>query len=440
MNRIIPFAFFSWLLLPGTLPAQNNPSDPADRILAAVEQVRSENDLMGTLLTVRQGGELILERALGESVTEQAATLDMHFRGGGVTINGLVSILLQGVDAGDFTLEDTIEPWFPDFPNGGAITLRMLANCTAGIDDYVFTNAFDEAFYGNVFRGFSAQELIDFALPATPVYEPGTNWHYSHTTFVMLGQIMEQVYQKPFGDLIRERVYEPLALQSTHYLTNPEMPEPVLHAFTNERGVFEDSTYWNPSWTSHSSSVVTTIGDVDRMARGIFSTELISPESLEEMLAPDTVGLGPNTAERYYALGIGVINGWVVQNPNFGGYQGVMAYNLEHDISIAVFTTRTQTSADDVHFGMALYDAIVEALEPPAPEVLIENAGSGLRLEWESRDGFNYQVETSPGLDSFSSEGNPSYHGSGLPIQHFHPWPNGAPETTFFRIEVREDQ
>lgn len=399
----------------------------------------SDNDLKAVVLSVYSGDEIVVERAFGESVTEQPATLEMHFRGGGITINSLVSIVLQGVDAGDFALEDTIDEWMPAFPNADKITLRMLANCTAGIDDYVFTEAFNQAFYDNVFRSFTPEELVDFALPATPTYEPGTNWQYSHTNFVILGMIMEQVYQKSMGELLRERVYEPLALESTFFITNPEMPEPVLHAFTDERGIYEDSTYWNPSWTSYSSSLVTNIRDVSRTARGLFSTDLISQRSLDAMVAPDTVGLANNTANRYYAMGVGVINGWLVQNPNFGGYQGVMAYHLENGDSIAVFATRGLESDSDTHFGMELYRAISAELEaPPRPTVLIEEASFGLRLEWDSVAGYEYQVQSGSDPASFSSLNNPRYSGTGFPMEYYYIWPDGQPENTFLRLEVSE--
>ena len=35
------------------------------------------------------------------------------------------------------------------------------------------------------------------------------------------------------------------------------IPEPVLHGYTIERGVFEDSTYWNPSWTINHGAIET---------------------------------------------------------------------------------------------------------------------------------------------------------------------------------------
>jgi hypothetical protein len=58
---------------------------------------------------------------------------------------------------------------------------------------------------------------------------------------------------------LQEKVLGPLGLTSTANSFTPDIPQPVLHAFSSERReslkipsgttFYEESTYWNPSWT-----------------------------------------------------------------------------------------------------------------------------------------------------------------------------------------------
>ncbi|WOO41627.1 serine hydrolase domain-containing protein [Rubellicoccus peritrichatus] len=334
------------------------------KIVEKLAELRVEFGLTAVVAGVWSGIDEVVTAAVGETVTDFPAEKTMLYRVGGVCINMLITVMLQGVDNGDFALDDTIDQWLPDLVNADKVTLRMLANCTAGYDDYVFTKAFDDAFFANVFRGFTADELIDFGMAHSPTYEPGTDWHYSHTTFVVIGKILSMVYNKPVSQLLEEQVFEPLGLTNTYYVTGPEFPGQPLHGFTTEREIFEDSTFWNPSWTSYTGSVVSSAIDVSRFARAWGTGELISQSSFEQMIAPTTVGIGPNTASRYYALGMGVVGDgeWLLQNPNFGGYQGAMAYNLEDGTTIVVSCTLGQNSDFTVHHGMEIYNALVELL------------------------------------------------------------------------------
>src|SRR5205807_4920820 len=103
----------------------------------------------------------------------------------------------------------------------------------------------------------------------------------------------------------------------------PAIRRPVLRAYTAQLGPYEDSTYWSPSWTLGAGSVMySTIDDVAQSARALGSGALISSRASRERFAPTTVGMGSFTKQFYFGLGILVVNGWYLQNPNLNGYTG----------------------------------------------------------------------------------------------------------------------
>ena len=64
---------------------------------------------------------------------------------------------------------------------------------TSGYVDYVIGNtAMNDALYADPFRQWSTDELLDFAVHQPLLYEPGTNWNYAHTNYVLLGLALEK--------------------------------------------------------------------------------------------------------------------------------------------------------------------------------------------------------------------------------------------------------
>ncbi|MBC2604064.1 serine hydrolase domain-containing protein [Puniceicoccus vermicola] len=351
--------FLISILAPFTHPTKASERD-FSHFQEDLESFREENGLTSMVVGVWRQGEPAFREAFGTSMPGTPADLSMKFRAGGTCLTSVTAVLLKTVESGKVSLDDTIEKWMPDLPKSDEVTLRMLANCTAGYGDYVPNEEFISVFEENPFRFFTPEELIDYGLDGGMSYEPGTDWAYSHTTFVILGMILEKIHGKPVPQLLEEMVFTPLELSDTVYTPGPALEAPILHAYTTERGPFEDSTFWNPSWTSYSGSIASTVDDVAGIFRSIGAAELISPESLAEMIAPTTVGLGRNTKERYYGMGLGVMGDWIMQNPNFGGYRGIILYNMKTDVTVVAFVTLGSQTDPNTHYGMKLMPLLMQ--------------------------------------------------------------------------------
>lgn len=357
------------------------PHGEARRILGIAARAKKELGLNAVLLRVTVDGHEVVTRALGESMTGVPATPDMHFRSGSVAIADMATVLLQLVDEGKVDLDDHVSRWLPDLPHGDRITLRMLGDSSSGLHDYVTDPAFLADVYARPFRHWTPKELVAISTGHPLWYRPGTNWSYSHANFVLLGAALEKITDTPLDELLWQRIMRPLGMHDTHNSFTPAIPAPVLHSFDAERGRYEESTFWNPSWTTAPGAVLTThICDLGRSAEAIGSGELLSPESREVQLNPGTVGLGhptakcpatvclPQTEARHFGLGVLVANGWVVQNPSFSGYAAVQAYEPAERLAIAVATTVGPKSPGG-NTAQTITERIAALLDPDHPLV-----------------------------------------------------------------------
>jgi CubicO group peptidase (beta-lactamase class C family) len=328
-----------------------------------------EFDLRAVIVRVTINGDEVATFARGESLAGVPATTDMHFRNGAVAISYVSTLLLMLVDEGRVDLNDTVSTWLPQIPHGEKVTLGQLAQMISGYPDYVIGNeAFGELLYDNPFRQWQPEELLALIADDPLFYEPGTNWNYAHTNYVILGLVLEEVLGQPMAEAMEERVLGPLGLTNTSDPGTPAIAEPVLHAFSSERrdhlGVsagtpfYEETTFWNPSWTITRGAIQTTnIYDLNATASAISSGILLSPESHELMVSTDLRGFGsavegcPTCFQQSvgYSYGLGIITtgNWLAQNPMFAGEAAAFGYLPSKGVAIAVALTFSEAAFDE---------------------------------------------------------------------------------------------
>jgi CubicO group peptidase (beta-lactamase class C family) len=377
MARRFLSVVFALLLLtgcaPGALPTETptttTENAKADAVMRIVRDTMAQAHLKAVIVRVTIDGEEVVTQAVGESMTGVPATTGMHFRNGAVAISYVSTLLLKLVDEKKVSLDDKLSKWLPEIPHADRVTLRQLAQMTSGYVDYVIGNtAMNDALYANPFRRWTVHEMLQYAVNQPLLYEPGTNWNYAHTNYVLLGLALEKATGQEMSKLLSDKVLRPLGLTNTANSLTPEIPSPALHAFSAERRAFlkipagtpfyEESTFWDPSWTiTHGAIQTTNIYDMEATAVGIGSGRLLTADSYKTMVSTDLRGKthkqpGCTTCDEMttaytYGLGIVISGNWLVQNPMFGGYGAIEAYLPSQKIAIAAAVTFAPEAFDD---------------------------------------------------------------------------------------------
>ena len=342
-------------------------SSLALRVASVVEAQRRRYSLRSVVFGVWWHGAPLITGAIGSAYPGVPAMTGVHFRIGNTTETFESTLLLELVDRGKMRLTDRLSKWFPDLPDARQLTVEMLASSTTGYANYVNNNAFVTRYHADPFRAWTPDELVQYGISQPAGFRPGMSWAFSDTNFVILGEILAKVGGRPVSQQIQKMILNPLRLRDTIMTPTAAIPAPVLHGYTTERGVYEDSTFWSPSWVTYAADMTSDLHDMGVWARALGKGSLLSAESRRAQFAPTNVGKGKLTPSFYYGLGGGVANGWVLATPRLMGYTGIVSDLPSKDLALVVFTTSNPDAPPGTHYAGAIFDRVGALLSPSSP-------------------------------------------------------------------------
>ena len=247
--------------------------EPYEEKLESIRNLAEEyvNSAHGTGVVIGYGKDKLTSLAYGirDVGTEEPLSTDDLFEIGSITKNftAVTMILLQ--EEGKVDLDQTIDKWFPDFEKGDIITVRMLLNHPSGILEW---NEFDDL-----------EGMVD-KVNGKFTFEPGTDWAYSNTNFVIAGLIINKVAGKDAVEVIREKIIDPLGMKHTfmkNFEKYPVEEKAAGHTF-DEYGNIIPYELNERFWTA--GGIVSNVEDMFKYAHALFNGELLSEESMDQML------------------------------------------------------------------------------------------------------------------------------------------------------------
>lgn len=169
-------------------------------------------DVPGAQVAVLADGEIQDEAAGVLSLrTQVEATTDSVFKIGSITKIWTATLIQQLVDDGVLDLDRPVRDYLPGFrlsdPAATAsLTARHLLTHTGGIDGNHFTDTGrnDDAI----------EKFVATLAEADQLLPPDTVFSYSNSGYVVLGRLVEVLRDKPFHDVLRERLVTPLGLHT----------------------------------------------------------------------------------------------------------------------------------------------------------------------------------------------------------------------------------
>lgn len=133
-------------------------------------------------------------------------------------------LVMKLVEEGKVRLEDPINRYIPDFAGGDTITVHHLLTHTSGIRNYRHTDA--------IFDGRTLAEMVDLIKKWDLDFEPGTNYRYGNTGYLLLAYIVELVCGQPFDQCMQHYIFGPAGMVNSGSIADENVIKRKAQGYT----------------------------------------------------------------------------------------------------------------------------------------------------------------------------------------------------------------
>ncbi|MEW6194993.1 MAG: serine hydrolase domain-containing protein [Bacteroidota bacterium] len=290
----------------------------------------SDNEIHGALLLV-EAPKINLKWKSGVGManteTELQMNADDQFRIASLGKMTLATLVMKLTEEGHLKLDDPIYYYLPDtimtglhmlhgYDHGNQITILQLLSHSSGLPDYVEDGNKDENGMTDFLKLLITQpnkfwkpeETIEYAKHyLSPLFTPGSGYHYSDTNYQLLGLILQNITGKALNVLYREKIFVPLGMNHTYmeYYDDPIPSIPgrgLSHVFLAEldyTNLISNSADWA------GGGLISTTEDLNRFLRAFVNDQIFQNNQTKLQMLN---WLSTGEVGTYYGLGVARIN------------------------------------------------------------------------------------------------------------------------------------
>ena len=324
--------FFLFIIVFGTVSmksqTKNSQLDSLFQILDA------NNQAMGSIAILKDGN-LEYENAIGfksfaDSIPADTNTL---YKIGSITKTYTATLVMQLVENDKLQLDQKLSDFYPQVRNADSISIEMLLKHRSGI----FNFTAEEGYLDRAEKPTSKQEILDRIFSFKSDFEPGSQFQYSNSNYLLLTFILEDITDQSYQQLLQEKIVDKLSLKNTYF----DFPDTRTFSYL-------PADPWNKEMDTDASvprgagSIVSTAGEVAKFYHALFNEKLVSQQSLQKMKKiQDGYGMAlvkmPFYDKTSYGHGGGI-----------DGFQSRAAYFPESNVTIAYLTNGVNYPLNDV--------------------------------------------------------------------------------------------
>jgi CubicO group peptidase (beta-lactamase class C family) len=255
------------------------PGSASDEVAQYVKTEMARQHIPGIALLVSRNGEIVRAQGIGFSNVELQVPVkpETLFQSGSVGKQFTATAIMMLVEEGKIGLDDSITKYFPDAPaNWKPVTVRNLLSHTGGFTDY--PKDFDFR------KDYTEDDLLKIVAGIPLAFPPGTKWSYSNLGYLTLGILIHRVTGKFYGDVLEERIFHPLGMQSTRIMSEADIIPNRAAGYRLVKGQLKNQEWVSPTLnTTADGSLYFSIVDLAKWDAALYTEKLLKRSSLEQM-------------------------------------------------------------------------------------------------------------------------------------------------------------
>ena len=350
MQRVVRLSAALSLALLGFVPvaarqASTLTPDDRARIDQAAAQVMTATGVPSLSIGIVTNGAISYAQAYGDAsiAPVRAARPEMRYSIGSISKQFTATAILMLAEQGKLSLDDPVGRFIPTLTRANEVTVRQLLSHTSGYQDY-WPQDYVPPFMR---QPVTAERILDLWARKPLDFDPGAQWQYSNTGYVIAGLIAEKASGVPLLTFLGDRVFKPLGMRSVADIDRGRLAEPDPTGYMRfALGPLRPAPKEGVGWLFAAGGLAMTATDLARWNIGVLEQKLMRPASYRAMAAETLLNNGQSTR---YGLGVRVITDQGRRGLEHGGeVSGFTADNViypDDRAAISVFTNEDAVGA-----------------------------------------------------------------------------------------------
>jgi D-alanyl-D-alanine carboxypeptidase len=319
--------------------------DVRNKIDAIARQTLEATGVPSASLAVVQDGKIAYLQAYGQARLEPPtpAQPEMRYSIGSISKQFTAAAVLLLAEQEKLSLDDPVARFIPDLTRAREVTIRQLLSHTSGYQDY-WPQDYVPPF---MMKPITADKILDLWARKALDFDPGTQWQYSNTNFVIAGLIVEKASGMPLLDFLNKHIFTPLQMKSVinidqNRLTETDATGYMRYALGPPRVAIKEGK----GWLFAAGELAMPAEDLAKWDMSLIKQSLLKPASYHEMETEVVLKNGLGTR---YGLGVSVRQEFGRRAIEHGGeVSGFTANNLvfpDERVAVVVFTNQDSIDA-----------------------------------------------------------------------------------------------
>lgn len=340
------------------------PAATADPVDDYVRGVMAAKKLPGASVAILRSGTVVKIQGYGLANIEldTPATPDTIYQSGSLGKQFTAAGILLLAEDGKLALDDRLAKHFPEGPSTWhRITVRHLLTHTSGLKDY----GSDEIDFR---RDYSEEDLLKIARSVPLEFEPGTQWSYSNTGYLILGLLTSRLAGKHWSDFQTERIFQPLGMATTRVISERDIVRNRAAGYElDDKGEVKNQEWVAPSLNRLADGALYfSVKDLAAWEAALHARRFMKPASFEAWWTPASLG-GRLTYPYGFGWGLGERRGHrlIEHGGSWQGFRTAIARYVDQGLTVIVLANLAQAEPETMAHEIA---GLVEAaLERPDP-------------------------------------------------------------------------
>ena len=366
---IVGFAF------QGLVGAQNKITQIDDLV-----SLYNKYDQFNGSVLVAENGKVIYKKGFGLANMEWNVPNgpDTRFRLGSITKQFTSTLVLQLVEQGKLKLDGKVSDYLEDYrkDTGAKITIHHLLSHTSGLPNYTAQPGFFETVGRNP---FAVNDFVKKYTSGDLEFEPGTKFNYSNSGYFLLGAIIEKVTGKPYEQVLKENILDPLGMKNTGYDHYDTIIGKRAAGYVKTPNGYRNAPYLDMTIPYAAGSLYSTVEDLFLWDQALTEDKILSLKSKELMFKPNLEDYGYGFVVKNTSLGPNKLSVPVIQhNGGINGFNTIIIRFVRDKKLIVLLNNTSQGRAlDKLSDGLTniLYDQPYESPKRSIAELLFKTVG-----------------------------------------------------------------